>query len=246
MKNRNSLTAAIVVAILLSVSFMAPDAEAQRRRAVERHTDTGTLVGVVTDASTGAVLASAEVTIAGTTRLTNEDGEYKFDKVAVGHWSVTAKRWGYGATTREITIGLGENRADFGLQLSPWVTLTRENGDVERFAFDTVKFGYAIPFTGTVTSPTLNVCTGSPNEPIQLLPGSIARIEGPAERVSTPCCPKFDGEEVGIQLKTGETFKAVLLDSCPPYDMYFIGRGLDSEGTTFRRFSEISSIEFPQ
>lgn len=236
----------IALITLMSILYVAPEAEAQRRRAVERHTQLGSLSGVVTDAASGEPLAGAEVRIEDSRRVTNSKGEYTFDNLAAGTWSVTANRWGYTAKTREVQIGSGPGTADFALDLAPYVTLTRVSGETERYAAETVEFGYALPFTGTVSSPELTVCTGDPDAPIVLERGSIAQIQGPAERVESACCENFNGEQVTIELKSGEVFDAVILDSCPPYDMYFIGRSLDSSKVVYRRLSETTRIEFPE
>lgn len=244
MKNSNYLPTALALIVLMFTSFVAPDADAQRRRAVERHSTNAALSGVVTDAGTGEPIAGAEVTILGTTRKANNDGEYEFE-IAVGTWEVTAHRWGYTSVTREIEVGQDGATADFELSLAPWVTLTRTGGQTERYATETVEFGYAIPFTGTFSSPELKVCTGDPNEPITIERGSIAQIKGPAQRVDTTCCPNFQGEQINIERKSGETFDAVILDSCPPYEIYFIGRNLDTRSVIYRRLTEVDLIAFP-
>ena len=244
MKNRNYLPTAFALIVLLFTSLMASDADAQRRRAVDRHSTNSVLSGVITDAGTGEPIAGAEVTILDTTRKADSEGLYEFP-IAEGTWQVTASRWGYTAVTREIEVGAGGATADFALTLAPWVTLTRSSGEIERFALDTVEFGYVIPFTGTFSNPELTLCTGDPNEPIVLEAGSIARLIGPALRVDTACCSNFKGEQINVERKSGETFDAVILDSCPPYEIYFIGRNLDTRSTTYRRLSEVDLIEFP-
>ncbi|MBW3671860.1 MAG: carboxypeptidase-like regulatory domain-containing protein [Acidobacteria bacterium] len=246
MKNRKQFVATIALITSISILFVVPEADAQRRRAVGRHIQLGSLSGVVTDAASGEPLAGAEVRIEDSRRTTNSKGEYAFENLAAGTWSVTADRWGYKAETREVQTSSGPSTADFALELAPYVTLTRSSGETERYSAESVEFGYALPFTGTVSSTELTVCTGDPDAPIVLERGSIARIQGPAVRVESACCDKSNGERVTIERKSGEVFDAVILDSCPPYNMYFIGRNLDSGNIVYRRLSETTSIEFPE
>ncbi len=245
MKNRHSLAITIALIALILTSFVAPDAQAQRRRSVDRHSTVAILHGIVTDAATGDPLPDATVTIKSTERYTDSEGFYEFDTIAPGTWTVTADRWGYLPSSREIVVSTGENTADFALDLAPSVIVTRTTGEVEHYAAETVKFGYVVPFAGTFASETLTVCTGDPEMPTTLERGSIARIQGPATRVSTPCCPNFNGEQITIDPKDGAAFEAVILDSCPPNDIYFIGRSVDTGKSIHRRLSEVTLIEFP-
>lgn len=236
---------AVIVAIV-SLTLIAPFAEAQRRRAVTRHSSDSFLTGRVTDATSGARLQDVELTLQNVTRTTNAEGLYEFGELATGTWPITIARWGYQSMTTQVDIAQGSNSADFQLQLLPYVTLTRKDGSVERFATETIKFGYNITFVGNFSSDTLKVCTGDPNQPLALPPGDIAVIEGPAERVTTPCCPGSTGEKISVRRKSGQPFDAIVLESCPPYDTYILGRSIDSGAGVYSRLTETARVEFPQ
>lgn len=246
MKPRSFSGAATIVAILVLFSSVAPRAEAQRRHTVTRHTAQSTLSGVVLDSASSEPVPDVDVTIQNLMTKTDENGEFEFEALAAGTWEITVDRWGYQGITREIEIVSGQNSADFTLELLPFIVVTRTDDSTERFSVDSVEYGYVVPFTGTFASKTLKVCTGNPDEPINLEAGDIAEVRGPATRVETPCCPKFQGEQVTIQRRDGSTFDAVVLDSCPPYDIYFIGRSLDRGLVVYSRLSETSLIEYPQ
>ena len=82
----------------------------------------GTITGRVTDASSGQPVASAHVTIAGTTlgTLTNNDGQYTLRGVASGQMEVRVLRVGYADQRQVATVGSGETATlDFQMRTVP-------------------------------------------------------------------------------------------------------------------------------
>lgn len=78
------------------------------------------LKGTVTDATTGDVIAGAEVLVLelGAGRLTNERGNYRFGRMRPGRFTIRVSKLGY--TTLETTIVVEPGRvtdADFALEL---------------------------------------------------------------------------------------------------------------------------------
>lgn len=68
----------------------------------------GVVMGVVTDAATKRAIAGATVILDGnTSRITKDDGAYRFGDVAPGAHTVMVRRLGYAATTRGVTLGDG-------------------------------------------------------------------------------------------------------------------------------------------
>jgi TonB-dependent starch-binding outer membrane protein SusC len=82
----------------------------------------GTISGRVTDKATNNPVASAQVSIVGTTRgaLTSEKGEYVLRAVAPGVLTLRATRIGYAAVTQTVTVPeSGTVTADFALTSTP-------------------------------------------------------------------------------------------------------------------------------
>jgi TonB-linked SusC/RagA family outer membrane protein len=102
---------------------------------------TGTLVGKVTDAASGAPLAGATVLIGGTTLLgvTNDAGEYSIANIRPGLLAVSVQRIGYQATGDTVRLAAGARATrDFRLtqtlsRLSD-VVVTGVTGNTQRKA----------------------------------------------------------------------------------------------------------------
>lgn len=69
----------------------------------------GSIHGRVTDATTGAPLGSAQISVVGTRLggLTDESGTYTITGVTAGTHSILVRRIGYGPSTRPVTVGEG-------------------------------------------------------------------------------------------------------------------------------------------
>lgn len=69
----------------------------------------GTISGTVTDARTGAPIASAQVSIVGTQvgALSNQQGQYRIEGVPAGEVTVRAQRIGMTTVEHVMTVGAG-------------------------------------------------------------------------------------------------------------------------------------------
>lgn len=85
------------------------------------------ILGVVTDAETGAVVTGAEVLLEGTRWRTTsgEDGRYRLHDVAPGAYTVVARRIGYLPETRSVTID-DQEEASVDVVLQPAATMLGE------------------------------------------------------------------------------------------------------------------------
>jgi TonB-linked SusC/RagA family outer membrane protein len=102
MKERIGLRAILCAVVALALSGAgAATAHAQQ---------TGTVQGVVLDATTQRPLVSAQVTIQGTQigTLTNAQGRYQLVNVPAGQHSLRVELVGYSASTRQITVTAGQ------------------------------------------------------------------------------------------------------------------------------------------
>ena len=79
------------------------------------------LTGIVTDARTGDPLTGATVEVPEANRgvLTNVDGRYTVANLAPGTYTVRVTFIGYAVGEQTVTVGAGEQRADFQLAFDP-------------------------------------------------------------------------------------------------------------------------------
>jgi hypothetical protein len=71
---------------------------------------TGTLLGLITDAGNGARLAGVTVLVAGQSLVTDERGFYRFEGLPEGLQTVTAEKEGYHPAQSERVVAPGESR----------------------------------------------------------------------------------------------------------------------------------------
>ena len=107
----------LVVFVLLALATAAPAARAQSPARPPRVTISGT----VTDASTGAPIAGAAVTLerARRTVWTDEEGRFTVTKVEPGEESLTVEELGYTDGNLKIAVGEGATPVDVRLQPDP-------------------------------------------------------------------------------------------------------------------------------
>ncbi|MBV9880845.1 MAG: TonB-dependent receptor [Gemmatirosa sp.] len=95
---------------------LVPETPARRQPGVQA----GTITGRVTQAESGVPVASATVSIAGTTlgTLTNAEGRYTIGGVAPGARVVRVQRIGYAPDSTTLSVSAGSNTADFALRVT--------------------------------------------------------------------------------------------------------------------------------
>jgi len=81
------------------------------------HAQTGTLAGMVNDASSGAALAGANVVVEGTNlgAAADASGSYLIENVPAGSHTVTASVIGYKSSSESVTVGAGTAVVNFSL-----------------------------------------------------------------------------------------------------------------------------------
>ncbi|TVR63023.1 MAG: hypothetical protein EA422_10200, partial [Gemmatimonadales bacterium] len=113
MNSRTGLFSGLVSALALLAFLVMPPAVAAQQ--------TGTVEGTVTDARTGALVGSAQVSIVGTQRgtLAGSDGRYRIANVTAGEVQVRATFIGYRTQTQTVTLQAGQTvTVDFALEQS--------------------------------------------------------------------------------------------------------------------------------
>jgi TonB-linked SusC/RagA family outer membrane protein len=99
----------------------------------------GTVTGTVTEAGSGRPLASANVSVSGTSlrTITNQQGVYRLTSVPAGSRTVSATQLGYGTSTRTVDVSAGGTAtANFTLNTSALalggITVNAVTGQAER------------------------------------------------------------------------------------------------------------------
>lgn len=82
-------------------------------------TDTGSISGMVTDATTGSPLSGATVKVGTITTTTGSDGKYKLENVPAGLQNVSASKTGYITDSQSVLVIGGQETTNVNFSLSP-------------------------------------------------------------------------------------------------------------------------------
>ena len=117
MKNRLFLLT-FVLSLPLAI-FAQDDAVVEEAAVLEEAVwgEVGTLAGMVTDVSSGAALAGANVVVEGTDlgAAADASGSYLIEKLPAGSYTVTASMMGYKSSSESVTVGTGTAVVNFSL-----------------------------------------------------------------------------------------------------------------------------------
>lgn len=228
-----------------SVDAAALSAEiSQRRHAVSRPS-AASLSGRVTDASGGAAVFGASVSIGARSTTTDDNGNYEFGHLSLGPATVTVERWGYETTSQQIVIERGENSFDISVTASPAVVVILSTGEQVRLDKESVRFGYIIGFGQSHFLPSFEVCR-SDGSRMTFDVDNLGSIVGPAVRVSSPaCCTNGDVERARFQPKSGAAFNATFVDSCGLVPIKIVGKNYATGDARYVNASDIQRIDIP-
>ncbi|HYN84714.1 MAG TPA: TonB-dependent receptor [Pyrinomonadaceae bacterium] len=183
---------------LISSCFPAR-AFAQQQRPQQRPSQTGTLRGRITYATTGEPIHNVGVQIVQLrlTTVTGDDGSYEFTNVPAGNYTVVTHLEGIPDAARTVTVAAGEAVvSDFALQLTDLreqVTVTASG--IEESTAESFRS------VNSVTSITLaEESHPSLGEVLEKEPGVAKRSFGPGS--ARPVIRGFDGDRV-LVLKDG-------------------------------------------
>lgn len=247
-KLHHLLSFALVVSCLAAVSSDA----LPRRRAV-RHPSTGPTLQIelnatVLDNVTGAPVVAAVVEAGTHSRATNTSGKVTIKELEglFGELKVTVSRSGYVAQSLTLTTG-GKHDITVRLQPTPTVRVRKIDNTTFDLDFESLEFGYPIPFSGYRAAEFEDFCKPD-GTAVTINRSQIARITGPATTVKfAPCCPgDVDTVKVNVTLKTGETTDLYFVDACngfPKIDV--IGREHVNAKFQYIAFAEIAEVIFP-
>jgi hypothetical protein len=236
---------------LILVLACATGLFAEKRRAVAHPGPggpllTGTIKGTVLDDSTGLPITSVRVAIGSKNDVTGADGKFEGkNATGFGFINVEASRSGYVTKTEKLTTG-GDQTITMRLTPTPTVHLKKTDNSTLDVDFESVEFGYAVPFSGYRQYSYEDFCKNG--APVAIDRAEIRKITGPATVVhGSPCCADKDVLKINITLKTGETTDVFFLDSCEAgvTRIDLIARAHVQGQFQFIPFSQISEVVFP-
>ncbi len=237
-----NITKLVLFSLLLTSSL--PLAAATRRRAVQLVPGVETTVtGVVTDSSTHAVIVQAEIAAGRLKVTTDKDGKYTITLPTGKTTVLNVNRSGYEAATLSVTPS-GPTTLNTSLKPTATVRVITTGGATYELDRESAQFAYALPFAGYAKSDSGNFCLadGTTYAPVA---ADLAKVIGPATSgTATPCC-KNPVMSITLEKKSGERVQAAFVDSCPGYEVDFIGRDHTSAQYRYLRFTEIAQIVFP-
>lgn len=239
----------VVPAVLLALFVVFPAAAASKRRAVTPRSPgdkfTTDISGRITDAATGAPVRFAKVSGGRRSTTTDENGDYDFKAEGFGDVILfNIERSGY-ELYRERIVGTGPYTRNLQLAPTPTVTVRKSDNSTVKVDFESLKFGYAVPFSGYRSAETEQFCL--PNgSTVDVHRYEMKRIAGPGVDAASSCCTARNAMKVTLELKNGQTTDAYFIDTCETdYDQLLIAVEHDSGTAIDIPFSEISEIIFP-
>jgi hypothetical protein len=246
---RSSLSLALVLICLTGLSAAAEG----KRRAVTHPGPAGDLItagvikGVVLDDTTGAPIASVRITAGTKQDVTGADGKFESKNVTgFGFILVEATRSGYLTKTEKITTS-GDRQLTLRMTPTPTVHVRKTDNTTLDVDFESLEFGYAVPFSGYRQAQYEDFCKNGAT--VQIDRSEIRKINGPASVVhgAASCCPDKDVLRVNLQLKSGETTDVYFIDSCEAgvTRIDLIARDHLKGQFQFVPFTEISEVVFP-
>ncbi|HEX8171939.1 MAG TPA: carboxypeptidase regulatory-like domain-containing protein [Thermoanaerobaculia bacterium] len=201
-----------------------------------------TLTGTVLDSVTGAPVAFVEVHANDGLGITDAQGKFRIDGITgYGVINVEALRSGYTSQTLKITTA-GDQNLVFHLAPTPTATLRLTNGTTEQIDYESIEFGYPVPFSGYRSAEYDDFCT-SAGEKTRINKLAMRRITGPAAKGSSGCCAQIT--KVTVELKSGQSDALGFVDSCDGYRVDFIGRDHVTGKFVYIPFEQVSEVVFP-
>ena len=236
---------AMLALIVVTVSL-----HADRRRAVKHNPAppeiVATVSGTVLDSATGQPVRHAEVTIGSKSDRTDSAGKYRIRNVSVFAvtMDVVVERSGYQSKTMAITTS-GEHVVDFRLVSLPTVSVKTTDAVTRQIDFETIRFGYTLPFAGYVAAESEDFCKPD-GTAIVVDRSEMKKITGPATKADvSACCTEGQVLEVRLELKTNEVTDVTFVDSCNGYNIDLIGRNHTTGEYEYLHFTDITEIVFP-
>lgn len=204
------------------------------------------ITGVVTDATTGKPVASADVSIVNSKAKVATDADGKYSITAQGGYSVgiQAARSGYTAQTKTIP-GNADAQVNFSLQPTATATVRDTAGTVTQVDAESFKFAYLVPFSGYVSTNTGNFCMadGTVAHPDR---SEISKLIGPATpQTQSKCCTLGPVMSMQVVFKSGGSSTVYLADSCFGNEVDILGREHATGQFVYFNLANVAEVDLP-
>lgn len=234
-----------ISALAMLLSYPALAANPPRRRATPPPINVK-ITGVVTDATNGKPVASADVSIVNSRNKVATDAEGKYTITAQGGYSVgvQASRSGYTAVTKSVPA-TGDVTINFSLQPTPTATVRDTSGNVTQVDVESFKFAYLVPFSGYVSTNTGNFCLadGTAAHPDR---SEISKLIGPATpQTQSKCCTLGPIMSMQVVFKNGTTSTVYLADSCFGNEVDVLGREHSTGQFVYFNLTNVAEVDLP-
>lgn len=239
-----------MAAALLALLVVTVSLQADRRRAVKHNPPPNELVvtvsGTVLDNTTGQPVRNVEVSVGTKSDRTDAAGKYTVRNASVFGETipVVAERSGYQSKTMTLTTG-GDQVVDFRLVPLPTVSVRTTDSVTRQVDFESIRFGYTLPFAGYVADESEDFCKPD-GTTIVVDRSEMKKITGPATRTEVAtCCTESEVLKVRLELESGEVSDVSFVDSCDGYNVDLIGRNHTTGEYEYLHFTDIAEIVFP-
>jgi hypothetical protein len=237
--------ALVLIALLLAVPALA----AGKRRAAGKPANPSvndSIRGTILDNANNQPVIGATVTVQGLSNksdTTDAQGRFEIKKVPAGSYTLSISRTGYEPKNVTVSVSATGANVDTKLVSKPTVAVKLTNGTTVQIDSETVEFAYLVPFSGYARSEYARFCRGGAVfEPDR---SEIKKISAIASAQNGDCCDTNPILKASLQLRTGETTDVFFIDSCPGYEVDFIGRNHVTGQFNYLKFTDISEIVFP-
>lgn len=243
-----TLVSRISLCILIVLAAIPVVAQTARRRAVSPVNAAGVTTKVIVtvkDSSNGLPVASATLTYAAQTQITNGNGQATLD-LPLGKPAVVAvAHAAFASFTQTITAQAG-GTYELTLTEKPSVTIKLKSSETPHVVdIGTAQFANAAIFSNPVRADNANFCKedGTDFTPDK---SEFKRILGPAVPLSAPQCCQFGTVmSANVEMKSGANLKVYFKDSCGGNEVDFVGREKATGQYQYFRFTDIAEIDFP-
>ena len=235
--------------VVLALAVLAAFPAFGKRRSVGHSSNaptfTATINGTVLDAVTGRPVIAAKVQANERSTFTDANGRFTFRNfTAYGPLTLSATRTGY--VTGSTVMNASTETPTIRLQSGPLVTLRQTDSTELQIDADSIEFGYAVPFSGYLSSTYDDFCRLSDHVALRIDRSEMKKITGPSTFItSSGCCNGTNQQKLTIQTKTASAAEMVFVDSCEGYKVDFIGREHVTGKFVYIPFGQITEVVFP-
>ena len=237
----------ISLCILIAAAAIPAVAQTARRRAVSPAAASGPTTKVlvtVKDGSNGLPVASANVTYAGQTQITNGSGQVSLNLPTGKPAVVTVVHPAFAPFSQTITAQAG-GTYELTLTENASVTIKTKTNETHVVDIGTAQFANAAVFSNPTRSDNANFCKedGSDFTPDKT---EFTRIIGPGVlETASQCCQLGKVVSANVEMKSGDHLKVYFKDSCSGNEVDFVGREKSTGLYEYFRFTDIAEIDFP-